>query len=230
MGRPTERRRRAWRIATLLVLLAAPASTVRAQTADGFFIAAEAGIGLQTDDLLTESAIGGALGYRFDGGLLLLGEYLYAGTDFYHYVSGDGWQQAESWSDVPSGSSGRSDWIFYRRRHVIGFSAGLSGRVARLGLFATGGILLNAITLSDAAKFYPEFAAEAERSSIGSGRVLTTTALRGGLTYPADGAVAATGSWLVSFERPDGDNPVVYVRRSSVILLGVVFQAGGLGW
>jgi hypothetical protein len=90
--------------------------------------------------------------------------------------------------------------------------------------------MLNAITLPDAAEFYPEFAAEAERSSIDTGRVLTTTALRGGLTYPAEGAVAATAAWLVNFERPDGENPVVYVRRSSVILLGVSLQAGGIEW
>jgi hypothetical protein len=212
----------------VLALLVGTAGSVAGQTADGFFIAAEAGIGLQTDDLFTESAVGGSLGYRFDGGLLLLGEYLYAGTDFYYFAGTDGWRQAESWSDVPGGSSGRSDWLFYRRRHVIGITAGLSGRVARLGVFATAGILFNAITLSDAADFYPEFAAEAERSSIGTGRVLTTTALRGGLTYPAEGAVAATASWLVSFERPEGDNPAVYIRRSSIILLGVVFQAGGL--
>jgi len=57
---------------------------------------------LDSDDLVTESAVGGALGYRFDGGLLLLGEYLYAGTDFYYYDGGDGWRQAESWSDVPA--------------------------------------------------------------------------------------------------------------------------------
>lgn len=212
----------------ILTLLWAPEAT--AQTAHGTFLAGEVGIGLETDDLVDGSSIGGSLGYRFSGGLLLIGNYLYTGTDFYYFESDSGWQRAATWSAVPSGPSTRSDWIFYRRRHVIGLGAGLSGSLGPVGVFGTAGLMLNIVAVSEAEEYYPEFRDAAEESSIAGGRTLATTALRGGVTYPAHGSVAGTLSWMVNFESIEDTDSTSYFRRNSVVLLGVSVQAGGDGW
>lgn len=201
-----------------------------AQTVDGPFLAGEIGIGLETDDLVGGSAIGGSLGYRFPRGLLIIGNYLYTGTDYYYFESDTGWQQAASWSDVPSGTISQGDWIFYRRRHVIGLGAGLSGRLGPVGAFGTAGLMLNIVAVSDAEEYYPEFRDVAENSSIVGGRTLATTALRAGLVYPAEGSVAGTLSWLVNFDSIEDAGSTSYFRRNSLILIGVSFQAGGTSW
>ncbi len=206
-----------------LAIMAVP--YVSAQTATGPYVAGELGIGLQTDDLVDGAALGGSLGYRFPGGLLIVGTYLFAGTDYYYFEAGPGWQQAPSWGEVPSGGSS-GDWLFYRQRHVIGIAAGLSGSVGPVGIFGTGGLLLNALSLSDAEEYYPEFSEAAEQSSIASGRVLATTAVRAGVSYPAQGAFAGTLSYLVNFDRIDDTTTTSYFRRNSLIILGFSFQAG----
>jgi hypothetical protein len=216
---------RIWGIVGVLTLAWVP--WVSAQTVSGPFLAGEVGIGLETDDLVDGSSIGGSLGYRFSGGLLLVGNYLYAGTNFYYFENGAGWRHAPTWSAVPSGSSSRSDWIFYRRRHVIGFGAGLSGRLGPVGVFGTAGLMLNVVAVSEAEEYYPEFRDAAEESSIAGGRTLATTALRGGLTYPAHGSVAGTLSWMVNFDSIEEADSTAYFRRNSLILLGVSVQAGG---
>ncbi|MFW5695243.1 MAG: hypothetical protein ACOCYB_08735 [Alkalispirochaeta sp.] len=210
-----------------LGVMATPCAT--AQTAGGPFIAGEIGIGLETDDLVDGSAMGGSLGYRFPGGLLLVGSYLFAGTDFYYFESGSGWQQAPSWSDVPDGGSSRGDWLFYRQRHVVGLAAGLSGSVGPVGVFGTGGLMLNVVSLSDAEDYYPEFRDTAEESSIAGGRTLATTAVRAGLSYPAQGTFAGTLSWMVNFERIDDATTASYFRRNSLVILGISIQVGGQG-
>ncbi|MEX2443925.1 MAG: hypothetical protein WD492_09990 [Alkalispirochaeta sp.] len=200
-----------------------------AQTAGGLFLAGEVGIGIETDDLVDGSALGGSLGYRFPGGLLLVGSYLFAGTDFYYFEADSGWQQAPSWSEVPSGGSRRGDWIFYRQRHVVGMSAGLSGRVGPVGVFGTGGLMLNVVSLSDAEDYYPEFTEAAEESSIAGGRTLTTTTVRAGLVYPARGSFAGTLSWMVNFDRIADAATPSYFQRNSLVVIGVSIQAGGGG-
>lgn len=210
---------------TLVWVAATPA-----QTADGPFLSGEIGIGLETDDLVDGSSIGASLGHRFSGGFLLVGNYLYTGTDYYFFESDAGWRQAASWSEVPNGSSSQGDWIFYRRRHVIGLTGGLSGRLGPVGAFGVAGIMLNIVALSEAEEYYPEFRDAAEQSSIAGGRTLATPAFRAGLTYPAEGALAGTLSWMVNFDSIEEADSTSYFRRNSMILLGVSIQAGGTSW
>jgi len=200
---------------------------VTAQTASGAFISGELGIGLETDDLVDGIALGGSVGYRFPRGLLLMGTYLFAGTDYYYFEEGTGWQKSPSWADVPNGGSSSNDWLFYRQRHVVGLAAGLSGSVGPVGVFGTGGVLLNVLSLSDAEDYYPDFSTAAEQSSIAGGRVLATTAIRAGISYPAEGTVAGTLSYMVNFDRIDDTTTTSYFQRNSLIIVGVSFQAGG---
>lgn len=200
---------------------------VAAQSATGAFLSGQVGIALQTDDLIGGSAVGAALGFRFPGGLLLAMDYLFAGTDFY-YWDGGSWIQAAGWSEVPDNGVGRSDWNFYRRRHALGLGGGLSGEAGPLGLFATGGILIGIIELSDAAEFYPEFRDAAAVSSLGASTVIVDPVLRAGLQFPARGAVSGTLAWMVTFDREPAADAGRYVQRNSLLLLGVSFQQGGL--
>jgi len=208
-----------------LAIMAAP--RLAAQTAKGPFIAGELGIGLQTDDLVDGTALGGSLGYRFPSGLLLVGTYLFAGTDYYYFEASPGWQQAPSWADVPNGGSSSNDWLFYRQRHVVGLAAGLSGSAGPVGIFGTAGLMLNVLSLSDAEDYYPEFSQAAEQSSIAGGRVLATTAVRAGVSYPAEGTVAGTLSYMVNFDRIEDATTTSYFRRNSLIIVGVSFQVEG---
>lgn len=211
---------------SLLILV--PFRSSEAQTADGMFLAGTVGFSLQPDDLIGGAAVGGQLGFRFPGSLLLFGEYLYAGTDYYYYDSDNTrWTMATGWSEVPSRSTSRRDWLFYRTRHAVGVAAGLSGAYARIGAFGAAGLMLSFVNLSDAQDHYPEFTAAAEQSSIVDGRVLLTTTLRAGLVYPAEGLVAGQLAYMVQIENNDDAGEAQYIRRNSLIFLGLVIQSGG---
>jgi hypothetical protein len=225
--------------ALLLGLLVCFSHAPAAQTADGLFTAGTVAFSLQPDDLIRSAAIGGQLGYRMPRGVLLLGEYLYADKDFYYYdSSAKRWTMATGWPEVPSGSSSRSDWIFYRTRHIVGFALGGSGTplathtvaagpLSRLGLYGAVGIMLSIISVSEAEETYPEFGKEAGASSIGESRVLFTTTFRGGIVYPAQSPIAGKLAYLVQLERNDDFGQEQYIRRNSLIFLGMTLQPGG---
>lgn len=210
-----------------LVLLLVAGFPLAAQSASGAFLTGQVGLGLRTDDLISGSAVGAAFGFRFPAGLVLAMDYLYAGTDFY-YWDGGSWIQAAGWADVPDNGVGRADWNFYRRRHAVGLAGGISGQAGPLGLFATAGLLLGIIELSDAAEFYPEFRDAARVSSIGSSTVVVDPVLRAGLQFPARGAVSGTLAWMVTFDREPAADTGRYVQRNSLLLLGISLQQGGM--
>ncbi len=222
-------------IVTVVILSAiGTVEDVHAQTADGLYINGSVALAMQPDDLIGGAAVGGQVGFRFPGSLLLVGEYLYAGTDYYYYDSSQGeWTMAAGWSDVPSGSSSRDDWLFYRSRHIVGAAIGASGRVGqpgspyRIGLFGTAGFMLSIVDISDAEDYYPEFAEAAQSSSIGDSQVLFTTTLRGGLVYPAESTFAGQLAYLVQLERSDDFGEEHYFRRNSLLYLGVTVHLGG---
>lgn len=222
-------RRYVWVVFTSLLFFFGPLEDSATQTRNGVFLAGTLAFALQPeDDLVDNTAIGAQIGYRFPGGLLILGEYLYTGTDYYYYDQDKRrWTMATGWSDVPSGPSSRSDWLFYRDRHAVGLAAGLSGRFAGVGLFTAAGFMLSIIDLSDAEDTYPDFAAAAEQSSIGDDRVLFSTTLRGGLVFPAESALAGQLAYVVQLDRDDDFGETRYFRRNSLIYLGVTIQHGG---
>lgn len=209
------------------ILLIGAGQIATAQTAPGPYAAITGAISAQPDDLIGNAAFGGQLGFRAPTGFLVIGEYLYAGKDFYFY-EGSSWKMAASWSDVPSGSTSQSDWIFYRERHAVGVAAGFSGAIYRVGLFGAGGFMFNIVTLSEGADFYPEFEKAATQSSIGDSMVLFTTTLRGGIVYPARSPVAGHLALMVQLEPSDQLDDSRYYRRNTFILLGMSFQLGPL--
>ena len=87
--------------------------------------------------------------------------------------------------------------------------------------------MLNVLSLSDAEDYYPEFSQAAEQSSIAGGRVLATTAVRAGVSYPAEGTFAGTLSYMVNFDRIEDATTTSYFRRNSLIIVGVSFQVEG---
>lgn len=211
------------------ILLYATAGVATAQTKTGPFLGASVAIASNPDDLMGSAAIGGQLGFRSPLGIFLLGEYLFAGTDFYYFDSGRGeWSKPVSWSEVPAGNASRSDWQFYRRRHVLGGSVGLGYHVRDLGFYSAIGLLFNIIDLSSAAESYPAFEAAATESSIDSGTVEASTVFRIGLVYPARSFIAGSISYLLVFQRGDLPGEEGYVQRNGLIMLGVVLQPGGL--
>jgi hypothetical protein len=213
-------------LATAVFFLGAGQFAV-AQTATGPYAAITGVISGQPDDLIGNAAFGGQIGYRTPTGFLLLGEYLYAGKDYYFYEDSS-WKLAASWPDVPSGSTSRSDWIFYRERHAVGIAAGFSGAVHRVGLFGAGGLMFNIVTLSEGADYYPDFEKAATQSSIGDSTVLFTTTLRGGIVYPARSPVAGHLALMMQLEASDQLDDSRYYRRNTFILLGMSFQLGPL--
>lgn len=197
------------------------------QTATGPYVAFTGAIPLQPDDLIGNAAFGGQIGFRGPGGFLLLGEYLYAGKDFYFY-DGSSWKMAASWLDLPSGSSSRGDWLFYRERHVVGLAAGFAGAFGQVGVFGAGGIMFNVVTLPEATDYYPEFEEAATRSSIGNSSVLFTTSLRAGVVYPARSPVAGHVAVLAQLEPSEQLGETRYYRRNTMFLVGMAFQIGPL--
>lgn len=203
--------------------------TLDAQTRTGPFLGADLAIAGNPDDLFGSAAIGADIGFRTPLGLVFLGEYLFAGTDFYYFDSADGeWSKPVSWSEVPSGNTSRGDWLFYRRRHVLGGSVGLGYHVQDLGFYSTIGFLLNILDLSPAAENYPAFEEAATRSSIGYSTVEASTVFRVGLVYPAQSIVAGRLSYLFLFQRDDIPGESGYITRNGLLMLSVVFQPGGL--
>lgn len=216
------------RLLSLIVGIAVSITgVVPGQTASGVFITGEIGLAPAPDDFVGEAALGGMLGYRTGGGILFGLEYLWAGTDYY-YFDDDRWLRAPGWSAVPAGTTARENWLFFRDRHVVGLSAGLSGSFWLVGVYATGGILLNLITMSEAAEFYPEFAAAATETAYGPATLIATGSARVGIVIPAEGAIAGTAAWMVGFDRPDTVGTPGYFRRNSLFFIGVTVQAGGL--
>jgi len=208
-------------------LLLASRQPLPAQTLTGAYATGVAAITSQPDDLTNSGAIGGQLGLRAPSGFIVFGEYLYTGKDYYFYDGSD-WNVAASWYDVPSGSSSRGDWLFYRTRHVVGISGGFSGAIRRVGLFGAGGFMLNIVSLSDAAETYPEFEAVATQSSIGDSNVLFSTTVRGGVVYPADGHVAGSLSVMMQLEPTEQLGETRYLRRNTYIMFGLSVQTGPL--
>ena len=209
----------------IIATLASTAQLVDAQTRSGLFFGGNVAVASNPDDLIGTAAVGGHIGVRFPLGLVLLGEYLYAGKDFFFFDSGAGeWSKPVAWRDVPSGDSSRGDWLFYRRRHVVGGSAGVGFSVGDLGIYSTIGILLNIVDLSDAADSYPAFREAATESSIDNGNVLRSTAFRVGLVYPAQSLIAGQLSYVLIFGRDDLPDEDEYIRRNGLLMLGVVIQ------
>jgi hypothetical protein len=209
----------------VVVLLFGLASNAIAQTKTGAFASALVAMTAQPDDLVGSGAIGGQIGLRAPTGFLVLGEYLYTGKDYYFY-DGSGWKMAASWPDVPSGSTGRNDWLFYRSRHAAGLAAGYSGAVRRFGFFGAGGVMLNYVTLSDAADTYPEFETAATQSSIGGSNVLFSMTARGGIVYPAESAVAGSFTVMFQLEPTQQLGETRYLRRNTYFILGLTIQTG----
>lgn len=210
-------------------LLWVPVVAIPAQTTTGPFLGATLAIPSNPDDLMGSAAVGGHLGFRSPLGLFLLGEYLYAGTDFYYFDSGRGaWSKPVSWSEVPAGDASRSDWQFYRRRHILGGSLGLGYHLRDLGFYSAIGVLLNILDPSPAAESYPAFKEAASESSIDGGTVELSSVFRLGLVYPARSLVAGSISYLLVFRRDDLPGEDGYVRRNGLLMLGVVLQPGGL--
>ncbi|MFO7848939.1 MAG: hypothetical protein R6V67_03160 [Spirochaetia bacterium] len=217
--------------AALSVMSLLTAQPAAAQSAEGVFISGVGTTALQPDDLIGNAGLGVQAGFRFSSGLLFMGEYLYTGKDYYYYdfEGNKRWEKAASWSDVPLSSDvSRDEYIFYRTRHVLGGAAGFSAAVDQIGLFGAAGLTFNIIALADAADNYPEFEEAAVESSIGNGTVLMTTNLRAGLVFPAEGPIAGQLAYMVMFEG-DGDTAgeQTYIRRNSLIYLGVSLHLGG---
>ncbi|MFP4179748.1 MAG: hypothetical protein ACLFSA_06795 [Spirochaetaceae bacterium] len=215
--------------AALSVMSLSAVQPAAAQSAEGVFVGGVTTAALQPDDLIGSSGVGVQAGFRSPSGILFLGEYIYTGKDYY-YPDAEGWKKAASWSEVPSGSDvSRDEWIFYRTRHVLGGAAGFSAAVDQIGLFGAAGLTFNIIALAEAKDYYPEFGDAAKESSIGDGTVLMTTNLRAGLVFPAEGPIAGQLSYMMMFE-PVGETAgeQTYIRRNSLIYLGVSLQLGGM--
>lgn len=211
----------------VLFALASIAS-VEAQTAPGGYGAGILAFGIQTDDLVESAALGLQGGYRSPGGLLFMGEYLYLGRDFYYFDFDDErvWRRAESWSDVPSGENDLDEWLFTRSRNMLGAAVGFAGEFGPIGLYGAGGLAMSWLSVSDAEEEYPEFGDAARKSSIGDGSVLLTPTLRGGMVAPANSLVAAQVSYMLMLERADDSTEFGYIRRNSLLYLGLVIQPG----
>jgi hypothetical protein len=211
----------------LILLLPGVTSVLYPQTRTGAFAAPIVAVTAQPDDLVGSGAIGGQLGVRTPSGLIVFGEYLYTGKDYYFY-EGSEWKMAASWPDVPSGSARRNDWLFFRSRHAIGVATGYSGAVSGLGVFGAGGIMFNYVTVSDAADTYPEFEAAATQSSIGGSNVLFSLTARGGIVYPAESPVAGSLAVMFQLEPTQQLGETRYLRRNTYFLFGLTIQTGPL--
>lgn len=214
---------------TIVAVLLCAAPGLEAQTRTGPFVGATFALVDRPDELAGDAAFGGHIGIRSPLGLVVMGEYLYAGKDFYYFDSANArWSGPVRWSQVPSGESSRSDWQFYRRRHVVGGSVGLSYPLGRLGLYSTAGIMINIVEPSDVADSYPAFKDAVTSSSLGEGPVFASYAFRFGAVYPARALIAGQVSYAVSFRNGDlGDNDR-YIRSNDLFLVGFVIQPGRL--
>ncbi|MFW6388010.1 MAG: hypothetical protein ACOC0B_01925 [bacterium] len=203
-------------------------ATVEAQTAPGGYGAGILGFGIRTDDLVESAALGVQGGYRSSGGVLFMGEYLYLGRDFYYFDFDDEriWKRADSWSSVPSPEADINDWLFTRSRHMLGAAAGFSGVFGPAGLYGAGGLALSWLSVSDAEDEYPEFGEAARQSSLGDSGVLVTPTIRGGMVVPANSVIAAQVSYMLMLERGDDSSELGYVRRNSLLYIGLVVQPG----
>lgn len=212
---------------SLMALLAVQPAA--AQSAEGVFISGVGTTAMQPDDLIGSSGVGVQAGFRSPSGLLFLGEYYYTGKDYY-YPDDGGWKKAASWTEVPLSSEvSRDEYIFYRTRHVLGGAVGFSAAVDQIGLFGAAGLTFNILALSEARDYYPEFVDAAKESSIGDGMVLMTTNLRAGLVFPAEGPIAGQLAYMLMFENAgETAGNQTYIRRNSLIYLGVSLQVGGM--
>jgi len=153
-------------VSTVVITTAAAA-----QTNTGFSASIRAGIPDPGNSFIDRAFVGALIGYRSSFGLLGTLAYYYTGADYYDYSSA-GWNESTDVED---------DWIFSRHRHTLAPSVGLSGVIGPVGLYATVGLQLNFISLSDAADYYPEFAAAADTRPAELDRVL-----RAGIRWPGD--------------------------------------------
>ena len=213
----------------IVAVLLCTAPELDAQTRTGPFVGGTFALVDRPDELAGDVALGGYIGIRNSFGLVLMGEYLYAGKDFYYFDSASSsWSGPVRWSQVPSGESSRSEWQFYRRRHVVGGSVGLSYPFGRLGLYSTAGIMLNIVDPSDVADSYPAFKDAVNAPSLGDGPVFASYAFRFGAVYPARALIAGQFAYVASFRNGDlGDNDR-YIRSNDLFLIGFVIQPGQL--
>ncbi len=222
--------RRGWVVAVVLVLLFGYSGVAHSQAQTGGYLSAVVATALQPDDIIGSLGAGFQGGYRFPWGLLLVGDVLYTGTDYYYFDFDDGreWRQAGSWREVPSGSVRRGDWPFYRTRFLLGGAAGLSGSIARVGLFSTVGFMLSILDFPDISEDYPEFADAAIVSSIGNDDVQVSTSVRAGVVYPVGGSISGQLSYMVLLTTEEDDfGEREWLQRNGLIYLGVTVNFGG---
>ena len=197
-----------FRAAFLTIVLLAVAVGAGAQTSTGFTISFRGGVPDPQNVFVDRGVVGGMVGYRTANALLFAFDYLYIGKDYYYFENGS-WSDGVGWSDVPSGESSRSDWIFYRSRQLISPSVGLSGPVGPVGLYATVGVNLTFVVLSDARSAYPGFSKAADTSP-----TKLMPVARGGVRWPARS--------LFGFQIEYS-----WSREDALLMFGACFDSGG---
>jgi hypothetical protein len=211
-----------------LISLIVPVTTI-AQTQTGYFVGGLAATALITDEVLTNSAAGLQLGYRYPAGLLFLVDFLYAGDDYYYFdFDQRRWTQAASWSEVPNGDISRSAWPFYRSRSLLGGAIGYSADGYPLGYFASLGFMISMIQESDATGDYPGFKDAIRSTNVGSSPIALSTSLRLGATFPVWGPLTGQLAYmlLIGEEWNAFEQRFVQFRRNSMIMLGLVVNTG----
>ncbi len=216
-------------VCVVMALLLVPAVAADAQTQTGLYIGGLVSTALIPDDVVTNGAVGLQIGFRAPTGLLLVGDFHYAGEDYYYFdFDRRGWVQAASWQEVPNGSVSRGAWPFYRTRSFFGGAIGYSASGYSFGYFGTVGFMFGVLQASGAAEDYPDFEKAVLASSLGSSPVSLSTSLRIGATFPSHGPFTGQLAYmlLLDSQRDAVSGEATWFRRNSMLMLGLVVNTG----
>ncbi|MBN2738476.1 MAG: hypothetical protein JXR70_15960 [Spirochaetales bacterium] len=122
-------------------------------------IGAELGFPLRDNSIGESLVIGLTTKFKINTNMGVLFDFFYVNTKYYNFDSGSGWYGPDSFGNIDADTSSSPEWIFYHNEFLFNLNFLVTIPLGKLVPYLSTGPAFLLMAPSEAADFYPDFAA-----------------------------------------------------------------------